>query len=370
MPTETDARPGPLPDAPAEEPKPKPKPAPKAVTVDVLERSITDLRDDMTRAMLEQRPAPAAGHPAVVHRSFADYADAVWHDASDPVLRRVLADQITTNNPGVIPPAWLSSVFGILDFGRPTITAFGVSGLPASGMELTWPYFDGDVMTLVGEQVVQKTAVTSVRVDLKKGSEAIRTFAGGSDISYQLIRRSDPSYRDAYLRIMMIAYAAVTNAAAAADAVAAATASAATWDPAAGTADALAEALFTASVEVESATGMPATFALAASDVFIAAGTAAVVNAANYGVQNVPGTASASTLAVSFAGLTLVHDGSLPAGTLLVSNGATAEWYEDGPFTVTAEDVEKLGQNVAVWGMGAFAVPLPAGIVSIGDGIP
>ena len=34
-------------------------------------------------------------------------------------------------------------------------------------------------------------------------------------------------------------------------------------------------------------------------------------------------------------------------------------------MTVSAEDVELLGQNVAVWGMGVFTPYLPAGIIKI-----
>jgi hypothetical protein len=50
---------------------------------------------------------------------------------------------------------------------------------------------------------------------------------------------------------------------------------------------------------------------------------------------------------------------------MFVSNRLAATWFEDGPFSVAAEDVEKLGQNVAVWGMGNFAATNPAGIVQL-----
>ena len=39
---------------------------------------------------------------------------------------------------------------------------------------------------------------------------------------------------------------------------------------------------------------------------------------------------------------------------------------EDGAFTITAEDVEKLGQNIAVWGMTGAGIYLPAALVGIG----
>ena len=49
--------------------------------------------------------------------------------------------------------------------------------------------------------------------------------------------------------------------------------------------------------------------------------------------------------------------------TPALTNRSAASWWEDGPFAVTAEDVEKLGQNVAVWGMGNFGATMPGGLI-------
>jgi phage head maturation protease len=347
-------------------PVPAPVAEPAQVTVELLERSIGELRDDLERTMLAAVPAdtPDPASALLEYRSLGEYAEAVWADPANPILRRALADQTTDAgaNAGVVPPGWLTTISGIIDRGAPTITAFGRAGLPAEGMDVNWPYFDGDLSALVGEQATEKTAITSVVVDLKKGTEPIATYAGGSDVSYQLIRRSGPSYMAAYLRIMAIAYSQVTNTAMSASVSTSATASAGIWNPSSGTLEALGEALFTASTEVQAATGLPAEFALASTDVFIAAGGLAVATATPYGVESVPGHASARNLMVTVAGLPVYHDPSYGAGTLIVSNSEAATWYAEGPFTVTAEDVEKLGQNVAVWGMGATAKPLPAGI--------
>ena len=51
-----------------------------------------------------------------------------------------------------------------------------------------------------------------------------------------------------------------------------------------------------------------------------------------------------------------------PAGTVLVTNEQAAAWLEEGPFLASAEDVPKLGTDVAIWGMGAPGLFLPAGI--------
>lgn len=326
-------------------------------------------------------PTPTPPVAAAHWRSLVDYDDATYaqaqHRSGDTTrpapgsYQRALADQITTNNPGVIPPGWIRDIKGLVSAGRPTIDAIGTSPLPSSGMDVSWPYFAGDLMTLVGEQLTQKSQVTSVRVDVLKGNKPLRTFAGGSDISYQLIRRSDPSYREAYVRIMYMAYAAVTNNAAADDLTTSATGHV-EYDPVAPDANgnALRAALFSASAIVQQKTGSPASVVLAAPDQFVRIGSLGGLYPTVYGTQNVSGTAQASTLEVNVSGLRVVGDAALAAGTILVTNRAAASWLEDGPFTVTAEDVALLGQNVAVWGMGALAVFVPAAVVKLSDTTP
>lgn len=331
--------------------------------VDALRRELVVLGDEVrTRGTL----VPA--HPLARYRGFADFFEAAY---DDQVLSRALADQVTVDNPGVIPPAWLSTVFGIVDRGRPAITALGGQrALPPDGMDVNYPYFDGDLKLLVGVQAVQKTPITSVKVSLKRGTEAIETFAGGSDVSYQLIRRSSPSYKEAYLRIMAAAYAGATEEAFESFLLARATGTVPFDFTAATTPDLLAAALFAASGVVRNVTGMPADTVLASSDQFAALGGLPGLWPAAYGTSNTQGTAQASTLRVNVSGLEVVEGPYLPAQTILVTNGEAAGWYGDGPFTVTAEDVEQLGQNMAVWGMGTGVAMLPAGIVALSDATP
>lgn len=346
------------------------------VTPDVLERSMAEMRDELARATTVPAGLTYASpaHPLAEFRSLVDYADAVYSSADAPalaaLLRRELVDQVTTDNPGVMPPGWVTTIYGILERSRPLIDAFGTEPLPPAGMDVNWPYFDGDLLTLVGQQATEKTAITSVKVSLKKGSAELDTYAGGSDISYQLIRRSSPSYRDAYLRIMFAAYAAVTDNAAGDMMLATAGRGHVALAPLAATADTLRAALFEASLKVETATGSPATFAIASSDVFAKLGGLAGLYPAPYGTTNVAGTADASSLRINVSGLEILHDPFLPTGSLHVSNGQTGAWFEEGPMTVAAEDVEKLGQNVAVWGMGTFGAAVPAGIIQISATAP
>jgi hypothetical protein len=285
--------------------------------------------------------------------------------AARSIAGRAWVDQVTTDNPGLIPPAWITEVFGIIDTGRAGITALGGPRSPGdSGMEVNWPYYDGDLTTIVKQQLVEKTEINSVKVSFKRASEDLRTYAGGSDVSYQLQRRSSPAYMALYDRILQLAYGITTETAFDTDIVAAAAGAHIPLDV--GTDDdgsATRAALFAASYRVKVATGTPATAVLAAPDVFEALGGKAWLQAPQYGTQNIPGTTSAATLRINISGLEIVEAIGMAAGKAVVTNQQAASWLEAGPYLATAEDIAKLGTDVAIWGMGCTGAFLPAGIV-------
>ena len=206
-------------------------------------------------------------------------------------------------------------------------------------MELDWPYLDPalNLDTIVAKQAAEKTQIASVKVKILKGSQPIDTYAGGSDVSYQLIRRSSPSYREAYVRILAIAYARATEAAFEAQLLAVAGSSAVLT--ATATADQVRAFLFAASAIVADATGMPATVDLVAPAEFARLGGLPNLWPTAYGTNNIAGTAQASTLSVNISGLPIIRAPFLTGNTHLVLNGESARWHEDGPFPIQADDV-------------------------------
>lgn len=353
---------------PPTEPEPEPEPTPTGTRIVAdspemagrLEALRTDLLGRM--ASLEAGGGASRGvHPLARWASLGEYlADASGDPDAAVLLGRALVDQITTDNPGVMPPTFLTEVQGIIGVNRPAIAALGgARSLGDSGMSLHYPYYDGDLSTLVAKQATEKTEIHSVKVSLKDGQAAIETFAGGSDVSYQLIRRSRPAYLESYGRIMLAGWALTTEKEFESDLLAGATGSI-VFIPG-GTDAELRAAFFAASAKVRAATGSPATVALAASDVFGEIGGALTPPA--YGTANVTGTGQASTLRVNVSGLEVVEAPYLPAGSILWTNESAAGWHEDGPMVATAEDVARLGQNRAYWSMGATGIYIPAGIV-------
>jgi hypothetical protein len=354
-------------DPPAPDLEPTDPPAPADPPADVMGRVGEIVRTEMARYGGIGRPATPQ-HPLGRYDSFGSFAAAQWtaseeeHAAMGRELGRALADATTTSAPGLMPPSWVSDVKNIVNLGRPFITHIGTTPDSGHGMEVNWPFSTVDIKTIVGTQAAEKAPIVSVLVPIAKGTADLITYAGGSDISYQLIRRSSPAYIDAYLRIMAAAMAWTTDAAAATAAYAAATGHV-VWDPAAADANGqlFKAAVFAASVACQDATGQPADVVLAASDVFIKAGSVLTPRP----IMNAAGAAEASTLLVDVSGLEVIRVPAFAAGECLVTNKAACGWMEDGPFVVNQEDVEKLGRNVAVWSMGALTPFAPKGLVKL-----
>ena len=318
-------------------------------------------------AMVTAARSGTAAEAAELSAAFT--ASYLWHREVEAMAQtaagRAWVDEVTTENPGVVPPAWLTRVFGIIDRGRPSINVLGGSMNPGpSGMEVNWPFYDGDLTALVAQQLTEKTAINSVKVSFKKGSADLLTYAGGSDVSFQLARRSSPSYMALYDRTLQIGYGLTTENAFIDAVVAGATGAAVPWDLAADDDGAATRAaFFAASLAVRNATGIPATAVLVASDVFAALGGKAWLLPPQYGTQNVTGTAAASSLRINISGLEVTESPFMAAGKAVATNQEATGWFEVGPYLATADDVQKLGTDVAIWGMGAAGLFLPNGVV-------
>jgi HK97 family phage prohead protease len=333
-----------------------------AVTADIEAReAIASVREQLAAVEARSFTAAPQVHELAQYRSLGDYRMAVLNG---DIEARALFDQVTDDNPGVLPPNWSSIVRGIFDLGRPTINAFGVESAGTTGTTFNWPYWSGVLADIVAEQVDEKDEVNSVQISLLKGTATLKTYAAGSDISYQLLQRSSPSYVDAHTRIMLNSYVQVTDIAFVGAVYGARTPL--NYNIATDTdGAAFREAVFAASVDVQTATGMPAEFVLVSPDVFKTIGGWSTFFPSNYGTYNVSGTASANTLGVSVSGLPVILDRNIGGNAILVSNREAAKWIEDGPRLASVENVAQLGRDVAVYGYGASQIISDAGIIGL-----
>lgn len=353
-------------------------------TPDIRDVTGTDLGAELGR-LREQVATLSAGVSGATHggeatstlarfRSLGEWALETYRttDAAEAATRsRALAEQLVAASPGVTQPTWLTDIKRLVDRGRPFLTNLGGgSALPPAPETPSWPYYDGALLDLVNEQAEELDEVTSVAVAIKRATGTIKTYAGGSHASYQLLERSSPSYYDAYLRILMLAWARRTEvqALAAAEAVVGATAVDDIFDeenPA---------TLFTAVVEAEGAiadaTGAGLDVVAVAPSKWTAIAGALDADgrplfaAAN--PQNAGGVATArGAQGLAVAGVPMVRGAVETTAPIVATNRAAFAWLEEGPRAITQEQVSVLGRDVAVYGYASPAAYAPAGIIKI-----
>lgn len=290
-------------------------------------------------------------------------------------MRRALADITSTSgaNAGVMTPGVSTEVYGIVSLGRPAITAFGGPRAlgDGTGLSIDWPYFDGTLSSYVAAQSAQKAEIASATVDIKKGTEPLLTYAGGADISYQILRRASQPYLDIYMRILLASWALVSDAAFVTELESGSVTSDMTEPLSTLDATEFKNLVIDASVAVQLATGTPAEFVLASTTAFkqfakLFTPIVSQPSIANTGL----GAVDIRSLTVNVGNLPLIHVPSVTAGKLIVSNRSAAAWFEDGPFQAQDEDVAHLGRDVAIWSMGAGARFIPAGIIEMYDVTP
>lgn len=356
---------------------------PVPMTRDQVFALASDAATEVMREFAERGAfaAPGEADPLAGYASLGElYLEAAGKPHGDPLrayaarslAMRALDNSVFTSgaNAGLASGNLVTTdIKRIVNAGRPAITAFG-GPRPigdVAGLTLSWPYFDGTLTDFVAAQSAEKAEITSASMDIKLATEALVTYAGGSDLSYQLIRRGDPSALEAFGQIMLAAWAAVTDAAF----VTELETGTATIDFAEALASHdLAEFianLIDASVTIEAASGAPAEFALLSTTAFAqyaklaAAASTQTVISPDFSING---------LNLGIGGMRLVHVPSVTAGKAIISNRSAAAWYEDGPFQASADDVTRLGRDVAYWSMGAGARFNPAAIIEAYDVTP
>lgn len=328
---------------------------------------IAQLREEV-KSIEAKAFSSEAAHPLAKFRSFGEYVKAVY---VGDVENRALDVQTLADAPGLVPPVWLRDIKGVLDRGRPCISAIGgPTSAAGAGMTVNWPYFDGDLSAIVAVQAAEGDEVNSVDIDIKKGTGTLATYAAGSRLTFQVIERTDPSYVDAHQRIMLGAFGTETDYAFQAGLWANDTAGI-DYDFSADTdGGAFVEAVWAAAIDVQIATGQPAEVVYVSSAVMKKLGAWSKFQSQNYPVDNVGGAFDGLTGRATVMGLPLVLAREFATNdteSAIVTNRAACGWLEDGPRLATNDAAGNLGRDVAIYGYGTFAPYISAGIVGIYD---
>lgn len=329
--------------------------------------ALAEVREELRTLHAKVNTAEAT-HPLEQYRSFGEYVKAVYNGETE---NRALDVQTLADAPGLVPPVWMRDIKGVLDRGRPCISAIGgPTSAAGAGMTVNWPYFTGDLSAIVATQAAEGDEVNSVDIDILKGTATLATYAAGSRLSFQVIERTDPSYVDAHQRIMLGAYGTETDYAFQAGLWANDTAGIDYDFSADSTGSAFIEAVWAAAIDVETATGQPAEVVYCSSAVMKKLGAWSSFQAQNYPVQNVGGVFDGRTGRATVMGLPLVlarEFATDDSESAIVTNRQAIGWLEDGPRLATNDVAGNLGRDVAIYGYAVVAPYITAGIVGIYD---
>ena len=186
----------------------------------VLERRGSDGEGEQHRTVAPTAPAQA-GEP--VYRTFAQYArdelvrrfDVISSRAGGPAerdraaerLTRAVANTITTDVPGLLPPQHLSQILEVIDKSRPLVQVSRKA--PLTSGKVTYPRITG--RPVVGVQAVEKTEVASAKMQVALETADAKVFAGAGDLSWQAINWTTPDALALYFDLMAEAYAQATE---------------------------------------------------------------------------------------------------------------------------------------------------------------
>jgi len=304
-------------------------------------------------------------------RSYGEYVKSVaTGEDSGLTLARAFADTNSVMADSILKNAWVNETIRILNNGRPTYNVFTSAPLPADGMTIEYPLLNSD-SSAIEEQEAEGDSLTFGKIDLTSATANIKTYGGYTAMTRQLIERSSVAYVDAAFRAMAAAYAKKTNNVVKAYINSLATTS--TSSVGAWTADAIIEMLADSATKVNNETGKALEFILCSSDVFkqlakqvdgVARPIAAATNPSNgFGSINPVG------LTGNIAGLPIVVDPSLAAGTLLTGASSAITTYESAgaPFRLNDGDITNLTQQFSVYGYLAVAGHDPKALVKVAN---
>lgn len=339
-------------------------------------------------AVVEQRsarPSPSArvaqrSTPAPRFESLGQFARAAAFGEirGDELVtyQRALADILTSDAAGMIQEQWINEV---IDLGRtytPTVNAWRSRPLPTSGMSISQPVVTTRPSAAV--QATQKTEVSSTTPVIGTEQWDIATYAGGNDVSIQLIRRAEPDYLTELMRLYTRELAQSVNLAALTSLNAAAavgvSGNAALEYTTAGAFD---ELVISASAEFMRSTSLrrPADQMAISVDLWAALGSAKDLDGRplypGINPMNSNGTFSATGTSGSVVQIPWYVEPDLGTGISGVIGVAEAFVTALGPVgTMTADVPAKLGRDVAMYQEAAFGAADASGLVQIVNATP
>lgn len=305
---------------------------------------------------------------------FAAYAAGVnagdWTRHNE--IRAALADELTSDIPGLLPKAIVGELLGRASGRRPLWDSLTARDMPMAGESFSRPMITQHVK--VDPQSAQKTEVASQKYTVALNPVSKSTLAGALDVSQQALDWSSPSLLNELIIDFTRIYIARTDKFAATNLVAAATAGAqkVTWD---GEAATLTKALADAAVLVYN--GVSPEVDVFPNTIWISvdvwAQLAGLTDTSDrpllpqLGANNATGMIDLTNpeAGVLQSGFRWVVDKNLPAKTFIMGDRSYTESYENGRRFLQAVRPDVLGLDIAYMGYVATYFPYNKTLVSI-----
>ena len=302
----------------------------------------------------EFRMPTAAEYLAAMHRGGETFTkvNAAFKEAArrDQSAIEAVAQDLTSDTPGLLPVPVLGPVFQNYNFLRPVVSAFGTRAMPqGSGISFTRPSITQH--TAAGVQSTQGTAVTSQTMTLAANTVSRQTVSGAIQIPQQTIDFTDPGAMNIILNDLAGQYLKETDNIAVDYLVAQKQASGSTWTVTAGDPSSLMSAIYTCAVNISTNTNLFPTHMVVSPDVWAKLGAQLdsskrplfpAIGAPGLIGQNTLGAGNATSWSgMNPLGLELVVDGNAASGTLLIVHAPAIEFYEaqQGMRSVEVPDI-------------------------------
>jgi HK97 family phage prohead protease len=273
-------------------------------------------------------------------------------------LQAAIAENLTTDTPGLLSNIVLGPVFQNYNFVRPLVSGVGVRAMPASPQKT----FVRPIITqhTLAEAQTEGAEVSSQKMTLSANSVSKTTVAGSIFISQQDMDFTSPEAMGTILNDLSGQYLKATDTIACTAINAAKQTSGFTWTVTAGDPTGLMNALYGCAYNISNSTNLFATHLVVSVDVWQKLGSQLdadkrplfpAIGAPGLMGQNTLGAGSAASWSgMNPMGLDIVVDGNLAAGTFLVIHAPAVEFYEQVRGIMSVDDPTQLGRTFTYYG--------------------
>ena len=342
-----------------------------------IELDVRTVQDEVAelRRVVEAGVAPSApaapGYSMI--RSIGEYAKGlVTGDQNAVELFRTYAAATSADTYSL--PGWVGFINNLIDLNRPSWNVWSRGVLPAAGLTVDYAKVTTNGAA-VGVQSTENTAISQGNIVIDNVTANVKTYAGQTQLSKQVVERSSTPYLDTAFQAMAIAYANTTNAAVV-SALGALDFTGKVMDADGGTAKSILEGITDGAKYIKVNSGLNPEFILC--DPVAYKYLVSVADSQNRPLVRLDGgaangesigAATPALLTASIFGLPIIVDTTLSSGVAYLANSAAVKVFESAGAPVRLVDdisgQSTLTNSYAVYGYAAITVPFEGAIVKL-----